>query len=211
MRVGDLDLAARRLRTLAGCSEWDVVLPGIIAQRLFGEEGYEVVHGLGLHGELLVWDGGGRVRVSASASDVEQDFAAGHELGHFSDHLEGWGLAGDALEEACNVFAAAIMMPPLPFWQALDLVGDNWAELATLFGVTETAAILRTGELTGRQIAVVAPATCRARGDGEWPPEQVLRAKKAAPGPGMASARLRDDPRRFVITGSDEGPKSGTG
>lgn len=209
MEPGDLDLAARRLRARAGFDEWAVALPGTIAEALFGDDGYEVVHGLGICGELLVWDGGGKVRVDAGLSGEEQDFAAGHELGHYADHLESWGLSGVQLERACDVFAAAIMMPPAPFMHALELFGDAWSEIAPLFGATETAVALRAGELTGRPIAVVGPLTCRARGEAQWPEEQTLRAWRSKPGPRIVAARLRDDPRRVVLT--PRGPKTSTG
>lgn len=211
MTPGDLDLSARRLRARAGFDEWDVPLPGVIALALFGPHGYEVVPGLGLCGELHVDGGDIRVRVASGMTDEEQDFAAAHELGHYSDHLEGWGLVGPDLERACDVFAAALMMPAGPFMQALNMFGDKWSSIAPLFGTTETATALRAGELTGRPIAVVGPLTCRARGEAEWPEEQTLRAWRSKPGPGVATARLRDDPRRVVMTADEDPPASGTG
>ena len=210
MTPGDLDLAARRLRARAGLSEWDVVLPGIVAQRLFGPDGYEVVHGLGMLGELRVWDGGGQVRVDAGISRDERHFSAGHELGHYSDHLEAWGLEGVELERACDVFAAALMMPAAPFLEALQLFGDDWSAIAPLFAATPTAVILRAGELTGRPLAVVSPHSCRARGEAEWPPEETLRRWRETPGPGVVAARLRDDPKRYLLMPDDDCPRSGT-
>lgn len=201
MTPGDLDLAARRLRDLAGLDDWDVALPGTIAERLFGPDGYQVVHGLGPCGELVLGERS-VVRVHAGLSGLEQDFAAAHELGHYSDHLEHWGLRGIALERACDVFAAALMMPAAPFLQALALFGDDWPTIAPLFGTTETAVILRAGELTGRPVAVVGPQTCRARGDAEWPEETALRTLNGCAVPGLARARLRDDPKRTVYIGT---------
>lgn len=206
MTPGDLDLAARRLRERAGLDEWDVALPGTIAELLFGDDGYEVVHGLGPCGVLILGDSP-VVRVNAGLSGLEQDFAAAHELGHYSDHLEHWGLAGIALERACDVFAAALMMPAAPFLRALELFGDDWSQIAPLFGASETAAALRAGELTGRAVAVVGPQSCRARGEAQWPDEQSLRAWRGRCQPGIVSARLRDDPKRIVYleaSGRDE-------
>jgi hypothetical protein len=66
--------------------------------------------------------------------------------------------------------------------------------------MTQTAAALRVGEADQLPLAVVAKVV-RTRGPEafQWPGEDVLRRWATKPPPGLARARLTDDPKRVVL------------
>lgn len=147
---------------------------------------------------------GGEYRIAVSAALPRHDalFFASHELAHWVLRDEG---LDDEDEAAADYLGAAFLAPRRAFLLALG-DGLTIADLAARFGLTETGAALRIGETTGRPLVVVAPASVRARGSESWvwPPEPTLRRWARRGHPGLARARLGDDPRRVVLEGGDE-------
>lgn len=123
-------------------------------------------------------------------------FALAHEIAE-------WALRGqvdEQIEEACNAVAAALIAPARAFRARRNEVGRNWEQLALPFGMTQTGAALRDGEVIGEPLAVVAKLV-RVRGPDSWvwPDELTLRRWASKPPPGLAKARLTDDPKRIVL------------
>jgi hypothetical protein len=125
-------------------------------------------------------------------------FAIAHELGHWL--LARHGFVGDDEERAADHLGAALVAPRRAFLSARRAVGESLPELADAFGITETGAALRLGEVLGVPLAVVVPATVRVRGpeDWGWPDEWTLRRWARGRTPGIRKVRLTDDPRRVV-------------
>lgn len=150
---------------------------------------------------LITVDGERRVAVKKGIPLRYARFFVGHELGHLE--LERIGYVGDkgaSVEECCDYYAAALMAPR-PATRALQRVfGFDLPSIAKAAGSTETWAALRVGEVMRQPIAVVAPRV-RVRGPEEWvwPDESTIRGWVRRLPPGLAKARLRDDPRRVAL------------
>lgn len=173
MTPGEIDLAAEQVIALAGYEKWDVTPAIDVGLGWLGDNGVVFVPGLPV-AERVCFDGAiAQVQLRAGEPDPVSQWDCGHALGHVAAKRFGWGLEGSELEQACDLFAAAVLMPRLPYAAALHEFGEDWAELAVVFAVTETAAALRAGEVTGRPIAVVGPLTARGRGDATWTTEEL--------------------------------------
>lgn len=133
----------------------------------------------------------------ASLPEPYAQHAIAHEIGHWA--LERCGV--DDSEEGSDYIAAALLMPRAAFVQRVREVGVEPLQLALSFGVTETAAILRYGEVMGAPLALIAPATVRVRGPESWvwPDEPTLRKAAVTGLPGLAKVRLQG--KRVALVG----------
>jgi hypothetical protein len=115
----------------------------------------------------------GETIISVRASAPDPRWTLAHELGH-------WGMLRCGVKDSENgadYVAAAILMPRTEFRARLREVGADLAQLALPFGVTESAAVLRMGEVDHRPLALIAPHRVRVRGPEEWvwPDERAIR------------------------------------
>lgn len=162
--------------------------------------GVQTVHAWSLPGDaaLATVHGQRRIYVRRGLPPERLRWAIAHELGH-------WALGLDSStrenEDACDAFAAALLVPHGAFRSALKTAGSSYTKLARHFVTTESCAALRFGEVTGVPLALVAPARVRLRGDGHaWPGEEALRSLAKEPRvPGVRKVRLRDDARRVAL------------
>lgn len=141
-----------------------------------------------------------RIIVGRNVPEAYAHFAVAHELGHYL--LRQHGYDGYDEERAADYLGAALIAPRRAFVTARRAVGDDLPELAHAFGMTETAAALRLGEVCHIPLAVVAPQTVRVRGPEEWVWPDELTLRRWARGrvlPGIRKVRLTDDPRRVVL------------
>jgi hypothetical protein len=172
-----------------------------LAERLLGAGAVRAVHGGALPGAAALARVGSSWCVFVRARLPEQRvlFAVGHELGH---HV----LGADAPEWACDAFAGALLAPRQAYLRAAREIGPNWSALAERFHCSESWSALRWGEVIGTPTALIAPLSVRVRGEPyAWPERpSELRALALAPRPGLARARLRDDPHRIIMRCSGE-------
>ncbi len=141
-----------------------------------------------------------RIVLARGLPPLQAVFAVGHELGHWL--LRQHGYDGDDEERDADYLAAALLAPRSAFLAARRVLRDDLPALAATFGMTETAAALRLGEVCRVPLAVVAPQTVRVRGPEGWvwPDEASLRRwARGRPLPGIRKVRLTDDPRRVVL------------
>lgn len=137
--------------------------------------------------------------IAKGLKPVDALFAVAHELAHYL--IAKQGLSDENEEEMANALGAALLAPRPAFRAAFKRFGDDLPALASALSATETAAALRLGEVTGQPLAVVAPERVRVRGRGwRWPDESSLRQLARRPIPGIRKTRLRDDPRRVVLS-----------
>lgn len=198
MDIGDLEGCVEALYRLAGFDDDAVDFPSRVARRLLGPEAIVRVPGLKTFAALSRVNGEARIAVRQSLSQPRREHAIGHELGHWV--LEREGCDGEDLEGACDFIGAAIQTRRRVFREVAK--HRDWTQLALDFSTTETLVALRYGETTGTPLAVVAPHAVRVRGDDfSWPEADEIRkrAKSRSIIPGVAKARLRDDPRRVVL------------
>lgn len=143
-----------------------------------------------------------RIVLGRGLSSRDALFAVAHELGHWL--LERHGVTVEDEEVAADLLAGALLAPRAAWRSAVRAHGRDLAELAEAFGVTETCAALRWGEVEHVPLAVVTPQRVRVRAPEAWvwPDVATLRAWARRPAPGLRKTRLTDDPRRIVLDAS---------
>lgn len=162
------------------------------------ERGTSIV---GLPARQFVVGGERRIAINKRLPVPYARFWAGHELGHIVfDEL---GYREPDLEGACDMFGAAIMAPMPAVRAMLRAFGRDHEAMADEVGSTQTWAALRIAEYLRIPRAIITPAKLYVRGPEEfaWGPEDALRRIARSRGrlPGIAKAKLTDDPRRIVI------------
>lgn len=165
-------------------------------------------------GMLQERDGRYTVLLRSKVSRERKRFALAHEIAEWALR----GVVDEQIEDACNAVAAALLAPRRAFLaQANDVGETNWEQLALPFGMTQTAAALRAGEVLGMTLAVVRPGLVRVRGSESWvwPEEGRIRAWATGDaGPGLRKAPITDSPRRMALVADedealdDHGPSS---
>lgn len=194
----DIEGEAEAAYRAAGLELDEGVTPIWLAKRLLGPDAVVGVASLMQPGGgcLVRVHGQPRIYYRARLPPALRDFVIGHELAHA---LLGERV-GDEAEAACDAFAAAVIAPRRAYLAALRAYGVRFTKLARAFATTESLVALRLGEVTGEPVALLAPHSLRVRGsECAWPSEPELRSVLPRSGPGLARARLRDDPRRTAI------------
>jgi len=165
-----------------------------LARRVLGgRDGVVAVPGRALPGDGALVRVRGRVQiyVKSGISTERVRWVVAHELGHLALGLDS---SSRANEDACDAFAAALLLPRQAFGAALAEVGPSYAKLARWFVTTESCAALRLGEVTGVPLALITPKRIRTRGaEFSWPADLSRRV------PGLKRATLRDDRRRVAL------------
>jgi len=147
-----------------------------------------------------------RIFVRRGLSLPETNFLIGHELAHWALRREGYQLEEPDEELAANYLGAALVAPSRSVIAAVKQVGTDPAELAEVFDATQTLLMLRLGEATGRELALVRPGLIRVRGQLSfvWPDERtIVRWAKGKPPQGLAKTRLTDDRNRVALVVED--------
>lgn len=176
-----------------------------LARVLLGDTAIELVPRHALRTPAMLARVGERWRIFVRRPITPQDlaFLCGHELAHWALRREGYHEPDE--EAAADYLGACLVAPRRAFLSALRDRNEDLSELARVFVATESLCALRTGETTGRVLALVSPSLVRVRGlrPFEWGDEATIRRLARRGGPGLARTRLRDDPRRVVLTAED--------
>lgn len=154
----------------------------------------------------FIFGGRERIAVKASVSIEYAHFYAAHELGHVL--LRRAGDPDHADEAAADYLGAALMMPRAAVRAVFRESGFDPSALAEAIVCTQTAAVLRFGEVLGAPLAAVSPAAVRVRGPESWvwPDELTVRGwatRRARPG--ITKVRLTDQRGRVALLVDDEG------
>lgn len=192
---------ARDLLRSAGADETERTRPSELVRALLGPGSLYSVHARSLPGDgsLAIVDGEPRVYIRQRLSPVRKRWAICHELAEWWLWRE--GVRDSGIENAADGIAAALLLPRLAFLRAQREVGPKYHQIAGWFDVTESCAALRSGEVTGEPLALVAPTRVRIRGaDFVWGSEEQIRALARKPNPWVHRARLSDDRRRLALT-----------
>lgn len=193
---GDFDRVAETLYKAAGFETTAQAPLLVLAERLLGDGAVRTVPAgvLRSEGAIARLGQAWRIYLAEDCSPHRRKFILAHELSH-------WALGPDAPEESCDRLAAALVLPKAAFSVGLRRARTASVRLARSFGVDQSCAWLRAGEVTGKGVAVVQPQLVRVRGSWErQPPRNDMRAAAALSAPrGMHKAVLRDDPSRVVL------------
>jgi hypothetical protein len=117
-----------------------------------------------------------------------------HALGHRAVRFAGSEIQDERLVIAV---AARLTVPVIAFRRALR-AGLGRHSLAQQFGVNETCAALRYGEVTGDPVAIITPRRIYAAGEWPWPAADVLRRMVRERHRGIRAERMRD-PQRVLV------------
>lgn len=204
MHAEDIEGTAEAMYRAAGLDPREGASPLALAHGLLGPGSVRSVHAASLPGDgVLVWERGkAQIQLRAKLSPQRRRWAICHELAEWCLRLARY--EGDDSEQLSNALAAALLAPRQLFLRVVREEGRCLPTLARRFVTTESCAALRIGETTEQPLALVAPSRpVRLRGaEFVWPSEEQIRAMAAGRPllPGLARTRLRDDPRRVVIS-----------
>lgn len=148
-------------------------------------------------------DGRPKIALRGKLSPVLERWTLLHELAEH--HLIRIGYRESDAELVAQAIAAALVMPAEGFRAAVRDHGHQLPKLARQFMATQTAAVLRIGEVEHRPVCVVAPTHIRTRApvdeEFNWPPSSRLRelAKAKRLPPEVRRVALTDDRRRRAL------------
>lgn len=181
--LADLEGEAAALLSAAG--EQDERVPRLLA--VAHTLGVEVVRapGLATEGRLEVVDGRWRALVRRGLPPARARWVVGHELAE-AVHLRA-GYVGADIEARCDAMGAMLVAPRAAFRREVRDIGRHAVhELARRFRTTQSVALLRIGEVTGRPVMLQ-----------RWP-EPIVRG--AAFGwPSAQRPQLALDPLSLVV------------
>lgn len=116
-------------------------------------------------GELRREDDGFHVVVRRSLPAQKQREVAGHELGEWFAEVTGRSFDSLAQREAwCDAVGARLVAPSAAVARIVRRYGHRVHGLAEVFGVSQSLALLRIGEVTGRPVAILGRSYPLVRG-----------------------------------------------
>lgn len=149
MLQGDVEEVASILRESAGCGEDELPLAIEIAERLLGPGA--VVYGASTLPARLI---GNTIVIPEGHPDL--NFAVAHECAEWAlRELVHWDGGHADRERAANGIAAAMLAPPEALSRAYRHYGEAFRTLASVFGISQTAAVLRLAEVELESRAIV--------------------------------------------------------
>jgi len=122
----------------------------------------------------------------------------GHELAEW--WMKRYGYQRDDIEDRADAIGACIAVPRANFQRAIKTMAHSVTKLARAFATTESLALLRVGETTGRPVLLLRASGPVARGDAfEWPStSSLLRAMKEGRSH-VHPVAIRDEPNRWGL------------
>lgn len=144
------------------------------------------------------------IQIRGKVSLERKRFALAHEIAEWALR----DIVDEQIETACDALAAALLAPRRAFLRAAYAVGEtNFEQLAFSFGLTQTAAALRSAETGGFALALLRPGLLRVRGPDNfvWGSEaEMKRWAAGTPRPGLRKVPITDDDRRTALVVDDE-------
>lgn len=201
MELDDMEGLADWAYRAAGLDPETPAAPLELARRLLGDGRAVPVErcpGLRSPAALARVGASWRIYVRSRVEGAELRWLTAHELAEWI--LRRDGCRSERIEVLADALAARLIAPRRAAVRALR-AGLDFPDLAEVFDVTQSCAVLRQGEVSGTPTALVCPHVVYVRGDAYgWPEEPELRALASKPRvPGLRKARLRDDRRRVAM------------
>lgn len=104
------------------------------------------------------------------------------------------------VEERCDALGAALIAPRLAFRRAISVLDHSVYQLAEAFATTQSLALLRVGEVTGRPVALLRSPEPIYRGEPfAWPKCSSLRRALDAGRALVHPLAIRDEPNRVGL------------
>jgi hypothetical protein len=137
----------------------------------------------------------GRVTLRAGVPDARAKHNGGHELSHW--WLDRIGYRGLDLEERCDALGAMFAAPRETFLRVIKVVDHAVYDLANTFGITQSVAMLRVGEVTGRPVLLLRWAGAIVRGyEFGWPSISTLVRLASEHRESVHPLKIRDEANR---------------
>ncbi len=180
-RLADSDLSA-------------ALAPATLSMKLLGTRPKMVP--LASQGTIAHVKGQWRIYIRCGTPWPRARWIAGHELAHW--WFKRIGYAGPDLEARCDALGAALIVPRPVLVQVHSKLGDNVHAIADELKTTQSLALLRVSEVTGRPGAVLrrdAPPIVR----GEPCSHMPLEYGKPICNPAVKRVAITDEKRRTGI------------
>lgn len=122
----------------------------------------------------------------------------GHELSE--RYYAETGYDGADIEERCDALGAALVAPRPTFLRAMRTLGHRVHALADAFATTQSLALLRIGEVSGRPVMLLRSPEPLVRGEPYgWPSTSALvRTLRERPA-GVHPLRITDEPGKWGL------------
>lgn len=142
--------------------------------------------------------GGWRIYIRPGHSVVQSRWLVAHELAEWLLEINGYRDADT--ETTADALAARLIAPRRAMRHALQC-GLQVGQLATAFAATQSCALLRQAEVSGRPTALITPARVYVRGsEWVWPSDNGVRLLVTEePRFGLAQVRITDARRRVGL------------
>ncbi len=185
--LADVEGDAALLRKLA--NEEELVSTYALTKRLLGAP--PEMASIRTEACLCRLGGTWRIYVRRRTPAARARWLVGHELGHWLYRER--GLPREEEEARCDAMGAALVVPRRAFQEAIrNLGGHRVHRLASAFVTTQSIALLRIGEVTGRPGALVRQRDALVRGEAfGWPPDLQRAAQR--PPPELHPLRITDE------------------
>ena len=188
-----IEALALDLRRGAGFLDDENVFVSEVIAHWLGDDGVELVPTM--LGRAALIRANGRYRIVAKSGATDLRFALAHELGHWALRVHAGATFDHRASEECaaNTFAAVLLAPGALVQKAYAFFGERHETIATKLSISQTATVLRLGEVRGDPRAVVTRSghvfvrNQNAVLDGP----RAVRAARGVAGRGLAKARLR--------------------
>lgn len=143
----------------------------------------------------LAWvNGSWKILIYEKMTAAREGWIVGHELGHW--YLRTRGIYCEQEEARCDAIGACLVAPKPAFLVAVGALGHRVHELADIFSTTQSLALLRLGETTGRPVLLFRKPSAIVRGEPfEWGddprkiPRSIAHPIKVDDGWGMMAER----------------------
>ncbi len=139
-----------------------------------------------------------RIYVRASFDDTAMRWLVAHECAEWILARENY--RGTDIEQKAESLAARLIAPRPAARIAID-AGLDFQELAEAFGMSQSSAALRRGEVSREPTALITPEAVYLRGDDwAWGDDTAIRQiATAASTPGIVRARCTDNVERTAL------------
>jgi hypothetical protein len=187
-----LEELAKETRRQAGYDDDEIVTVTDVVTHCLGPDGVRVYdHMIGRAALVRVND---RFHIALRRGARDVRFAMAHELGHYvlRERARARFESVEREERAANTFAAALLAPTPLVTKAYSFFGEAHETIAKKLHLSQTATVLRLGEVRGDPRAVVTRSghVFVRNQSAALDVEKARRAARRAP-PGIARARLR--------------------
>lgn len=188
-----IEAVALEMRRGAGFGDEERIYVSDVIAHWMGNDAIEVVDSM--VGRAALVKVAGRYRVMIKSNTFDARFTFAHEFGHWALEVHA-GMRFESTverERAANLFAAVLLAPRALVRRAYSFFGEKHETIAEKLHMSQTATVLRLGEVLGDPRAVVTRSgrTFVRNQSHLLDPVRALRAARGSTPRGLSKTRLR--------------------